>query len=804
MPASLAQQVALNQLIQSRHSKQAHLNLSSTPRPEAPVSAANEPSSEVRRSTRARRPSIHELESQEYKARSQASSRSPSPSELKSGRRSGGKSGGKSSRKSSDKSKEKEPFGHRGARPGRIIQPVINAGTTGHNSPPEPLAADESDHGDLQVETQRDGNVRVVHVKRDKAIRLATIHTNKDASNYSTQTLHKILQQIVDEETCEGPVGSQGEDAPTQYEQARQMVLGGGHQPSANGVADDAGPEGAGAEPEEAPGAHAPGQSEVDGMDVDEPDAASPATGEPVIEEPTEENSQTEAEETQAPVKLGPGGSASQQTPDRPSAFHNTSHSHSTPKSPRTLPHTTAFPRTPHPNKSGLSDNAGENPGSATIDSDEEDTLARKRQHLAQPLHRAKPSQLGIFRPISSNAHALPLRAARHKPPPREPLANPTSGPSKPPPASDLKSALAWAVEFVEREARSRATTSQHASGSREPQSDFGLLAQVLGEIGALAESSLSLPPKVRYLPEQRRSTNFIGSHVAALEAEAAVALGKRTRRKQPSLADYPGLPGEIASLAIPELIAKAIAEGAYEGCGKNDRWAIDIFKSIATKLTGDEDVDDPPRPLRALMTRRISIFRGEAVDRVRPVTAYRHGFIIAPETLEDVRHNIELAKSLLPNDFHCANPAEGTDAYENPMMQEVLARVIFWAQDALGVVFHQKFYPIPVPTIAFALTLWQHTIGEWKTGRHVKASLDAELQGGSYQSHLLGLLTYEKEAPGRLEEFQEDAFWYGMNHAGVSEDLAEPYQPVTRPDQIRPDSPRTRARAKGKGRALA
>ncbi|KAG8752528.1 hypothetical protein FRC12_011907 [Ceratobasidium sp. 428] len=786
-----AQQLALNQLIQSRHSKQARTKTTSTPCANVVIAAANEPSSEVRRSTRARRPSIHQLESQDYVARSQASSRSPSPSEPKSRSKSNGKSSGKSKPK-----EKKEPYGHPGDRPGRITQPAINAGTTGHNSSPEPLAADESDHDDFEVATQRDGAIRFIHVKREKAIRLATTRTGQDASNYSTQTLNKILQETVDEENCEGPVGTEGEDSPTQYEQARRMVLGGGHQPPATGIADDAGSEGANAEVEDAAVLEEP---VVDPMEVD-----GPATTKPAGVESPAENSDTVAEETQAPIKLGPGDPISQQIPDRSPSRSLTPRPHSTPRSARTLPHTTAFPRTPHPNKSNLLDHASGNSGSLTIDSDEEGTLARKRQRLAQPTHRTKPSQLGIFRPIASNAQALPLCAARHKPPPRAPSATLTPGLSKPPPASDLKSALAWAVEFAEREARSHATTSQHANGSRQSQGDFGLLAQVLGEIRALSDSSLSLAPKVRYLPEHSRLTDFISNHVAVLEAEAAVVLGKRTRpRKQPSLADFPGLPGEIASLTIPELVATAVAEGPYEGYSKTDEWAIDIFKSIATKLTGDE-VDDPPRALRGLMIRRLSIFRGEAVDRVRAVTAYRHGFIVAPETLEDVRHNIELAKSLLPNDFHCANPTEGTDAYESPIMEEVLARAIFWAQDALGVVYHQKFYPVPIPTIAFALTLWQHTIGEWKTGRHIKAGLDAEVQGGLYRSHVLGLINYEKEAPGRLDEFQEEAFWYGMNHAGVTEDLAEPYQTITRPEQIRPDSPRTRARAKGKGRALA
>ncbi|KAG8681140.1 hypothetical protein FRC09_017728, partial [Ceratobasidium sp. 395] len=477
-------------------------------------------------------------------------------------------------------------------------------------------------------------------------------------------------------------------------------------------------------------------------------------------------------------------------------------------------PRSATFPRTPHPTKSilviGADDN--DNDDTNTIDTDEESALARKRQRLAQPpqsppprrlshsIQRTQPSQLGIYRPSGSKVGALPLRAARHTP-------ARTGGStvlSKPPPGSDMKTGLAWAMEFAKREAYTRATTVQTAGTSRQSTADFDLLAQVLGELHALANTAPPLPSSTRGSRRLLHATEDL----AEREAQVAFALGKRPRKyKQPALSDFPGLLGLIASHAIPELVATAFARGPYEGYGANDRWATEIFRDVAAELS-DEVVADPCRELRSLMVRRISVGRGDAADRLRQLTSFCFGFIVAPESIDDVRHNVNLAKSLLPDWFHYRDPSKRKDPYENPALKQFVARTLFWARDSLGVVYHDKFEPaVPVPSIALALTMMQHDIKEWGTGYFVKMELNARTEADEYQTHLSGLLTYEKGAPDRFHEFQEAVSKYGLNYAGMSEQLHQPEQVAIRAEDIRPDSPatkaRAKARAKGKARAI-
>ncbi|QRV96656.1 hypothetical protein RhiJN_24674 [Ceratobasidium sp. AG-Ba] len=748
MPLTAAQQTTLSSLKTLRASSKKQST------PHAQSTTPDHPEEEPRRSARKPRPSAHGIESHKWPA-----------AKVPSGRKSVAKANSVTKQK-------KNPFGVRGDRPGRIVQPAADYGTIDRDDSPEPLATNEADLG----------------VQPQKAIRLATKYLQQDASGFSSQTLKKVLEELpsLDEDGSPGPMDIEKRNSPTQLKSAGRILLGGGLQSPYSGSAyeKEIDPEAANTEP--GAGASAPTLGKRLGAELD--------VEEPVGDTPMAENTNTELEPDTEVIELWPSDSVSQQLPrfqTPASKARSTGAETQTPP-----PHHTKVPRTPplkHRSAPIIVDNNSE--------SDDDAVNLHKRPRLTQPLPRPRTQQtlrplpLGILHLSSSKVSPLPLHAARHMPP----RSSGSCGPSiRPPPTSNINSALAWAVEFVNQQVRSHATTSKGAGSSSEP--DFSVLARVLGEIQTLADSSLAPQPTV---PHTVRPIDLINDHLATLEAEAAIALGKQPRvRKQPALSDYPGLPGQIASLAIPELVATAISGGPYEGSAVNDEWAMDVFKAVADRQTGGQDVEDPPRGLRALMIRRISVFRGDALDRIRPLTSYRRQFIPAPETVADVRYNIDLADSLLPNTFHCRDPAREIDAYEDSTLREYIALVLFWAPDSLGVVFHKMFYPLPIPFIALVLTLMQHAIGEWKTGRHIKTELNAKVQAGVYESHVLGVLNWEKEANARFEEFRENAFWYGINHAGVGDELHEPHQPVTWADNIRPDSPATRARAKGKARA--
>ncbi|QRV96447.1 hypothetical protein RhiJN_24465 [Ceratobasidium sp. AG-Ba] len=147
---------------------------------------------------------------------------------------------------------KKNPFSVWGDRPGRIVQPAADYGTIERNDSPEPLATNKADLG-IQVETQCEGSVEIVHISRKKAIRLATKYLKQDASGFSSQTLKKVLEELplLDEDGSPGPMDIEKQNSPTQLKLARRVLLGGGPQSPYNGSAyeKEIDPKAANAEP---------------------------------------------------------------------------------------------------------------------------------------------------------------------------------------------------------------------------------------------------------------------------------------------------------------------------------------------------------------------------------------------------------------------------------------------------------------------------------------------------------------------------------------------------------------------------
>ncbi|QRV93495.1 hypothetical protein RhiJN_21513 [Ceratobasidium sp. AG-Ba] len=374
----------------------------------------------------------------------------------------------------------------------------------------------------------------------------------------------------------------------------------------------------------------------------------------------------------------------------------------------------------------------------------------------------------------------------------------PSSSLSNPPPTSDVDAVLTWATRVITKATHSHlpAGTSDHASQTDSVGNDaYVQLASVLEDLRAhLAASVPKLPLPANHTQRLRRprDTDLVEDNAELLEAEAALALGKRINvRRKPCLSDFPGLRRHIASNAIPDLVATMITRGGYEVHGTVSHWAKSSYGRQWTDEVPDEPFQPAPRALLGIMVHRGSCFRGNVMDRIRPEVCHLWPFIRTPHTPDDLKYNKRLAQRLLPNQFHCRNTKTGEDPYEHPALQACINVALFWSLESIGVAFEEYFRPVPLPSVAFVLTKMQHGIEELATGRFIKIELNVDEQRKSYESHLLGLLKYDKKAPGRLLSFQEDWFKKGMAYSGANfTPEVAPYQAVTRDDQIREDTP--------------
>ncbi|KAG8709608.1 hypothetical protein FRC08_018231 [Ceratobasidium sp. 394] len=702
------------------------------------ITSTFESTIEPRRFHRARRPSIHKLESDEYEASSRASTPAPSAS----------KPNGKPSSK-------KRRRGKPGDRPGQIVQPDFGPWPTSHEGSPEPPSEVGSNVSNSRLASPSPaGHKASAAVDRAEAVRRASAYLGTDASRYSNATLQKVIDQIEasGEEAGSGPMEIETGSAPTLGQSAGRLGLESRHQSPAGRIADASSVQGA-----------------------KEHNSPRP---EQLRLVPPADNSDTEPESESEVVELGPGDSVSQRIPPIP---QTSSHSSRNP-----VPHAPKRKANMHMGSDTNTENES--------DTEPEDETVRslKRLRITPPsLTHVLPT-----RPDQSHSRrhqSLPQRRSSHpqrssalpaapaSPKLRTATTNTSSRTSSshslqgPPPVSNLGAVLDWASRFAKQ-----AGTSHHVA----PAVDYQLLATVLDNTRCShLDTSASEPAPSR----PRRAAGLAEDNAAVLEAEAALTLGKQIHpRHKATLADFPGFPRNMATMAIPKLNATAVTEGVYEShevqrnmatkC-YNERWALEL---------PDVRLQKAPPPLIGLMVHRIPWFRCESKVRVRPVIPPDYVFRNPPRTREDVRYNKRLVKKLLPNTFHCRDLVTDVDPYDHPALAHSIAAAFFWATDSLGMMFHDMFYPMPLPAVAMVLTTMQHCIGEWKTGRYVPKELNVDTQRKMYDAHLAGLLNYGKLKPDELKQHRID--WF-CDYAGGTLEDDEPYQAVTWADRVSPDA---------------
>ncbi|KAG9118836.1 hypothetical protein FRC07_006454 [Ceratobasidium sp. 392] len=761
---SLAQSTAKNNNRLLPSSQQ----LSSLPKPSArpaTVKPASQPSPPPpRRSKRERRPSARQIESDEYQTNA---SRPPTPS----------------ASKAEPKSKT-ENSGKRGDRPGRIVQPAANVRTMSHESSPEPLAAPGSQRGDSVLAIQSPASIDVEVITREEGIRRASKYLGADASHLSNKSLKKVIEAALDsdEEDEARPMEPEGGSAPAVLQPARRMVLESGHELPATGTNDN--------------------------IDMPQDSSARAALDQPRLGGTTNPDMATEPESEYEFIELRPEDSVSQRVP-------TTSHP------PRALPIPHSLPATltrdgsigkgKQPDRArmdfdGASDGATDD-GRSTTDSDHESEAAHviKRQRLSGPapvahsrhiqtshasLTVTRPSALSITRPprLGKSSGGIPrsVQAKSLAAPRRVPTPFVAPGPSSallPPgssaPTSDTNILLNWITRLAKR------------AGTSPPDIDMEQLAQDLRSVRSrLYPAAPKSQKRTARSLKRPRDTDLIEDNAEVLEAEAALQMGLHARRpRKPALTDFPGYPHLIATRAIPQLIAMACTKGIYETLGIAVDWADECYKQVWSLELSKVPVQNPPYSLKTLMVHRLSWYRGEARGEIRPKTAC-FGFIDPPRTRDDLSFNINLAEMLLPNNFHCRDPKTGTDPYEHPALPKCIAATFFGGPKGIGTLHRERFSPMPLPAVAMVLTLMQHCIKEWKTGRREQITLKATKQLKMYRSHLEGLLVYADTAAGRMEKFRREWYEYGIAYAGVTPENDQPYQEVTRANQIRPDSP--------------
>jgi len=115
---------------------------------------------------------------------------------------------------------------------------------------------------------------------------------------------------------------------------------------------------------------------------------------------------------------------------------------------------------------------------------------------------------------------------------------------------------------------------------------------------------------------------------------------------------------------------------------------------------------------------------------------------------------------------------------YRHPIIQRAINIFWFQNQDSDGVVFHDHFTPMPIQTIALALTMIECCINEWTDGTHKEFKWDEEGYKVVYHSHISSLNDLRdhsrRQGEDLVAQLQRDLLKNARAHAGA------PPEPVT------------------------
>ncbi|KAG8701163.1 hypothetical protein FRC09_005521 [Ceratobasidium sp. 395] len=124
---------------------------------------------------------------------------------------------------------------------------------------------------------------------------------------------------------------------------------------------------------------------------------------------------------------------------------------------------------------------------------------------------------------------------------------------------------------------------------------------------------------------------------------------------------------------------------------------------------------------------------------------------------------------------FHCTDPWARRGHYESKIIPRAIAAALFYGKNSIGVLFHEYLNPIPIPALAFILTMIQFCLSEWDgttkgvfKARKINELAQDDLQN-MYSGHMENIRCYCTVGDAYLAELRALWFRYGIVYSGAS-----------------------------------
>ncbi|KAJ3542432.1 hypothetical protein NM688_g5970 [Phlebia brevispora] len=223
----------------------------------------------------------------------------------------------------------------------------------------------------------------------------------------------------------------------------------------------------------------------------------------------------------------------------------------------------------------------------------------------------------------------------------------------------------------------------------------------------------------------------------------------KMPTKGKPNESDYPECERLLIRNAIKAFLVKIFAECAFPDDDTGPQWASDAWVTVC-KMAGRRYYEvDSDCIIRLIRSRAITA-RGHLRDEYRDlvVSFYK---INEDTTKKAKRENnvahIKQLKEGKPPKFAYKNYDTNPPTYyaEAQFLLLGLQKRIFRDSNSLGTVAPKSFSPMPLPTIAFALTMVEFCLDSWASGElDLKLRYEEKIYSERYKTHLVQLQEWE------------------------------------------------------------
>ncbi|KAG8735269.1 hypothetical protein FRC10_010811 [Ceratobasidium sp. 414] len=244
------------------------------------------------------------------------------------------------------------------------------------------------------------------------------------------------------------------------------------------------------------------------------------------------------------------------------------------------------------------------------------------------------------------------------------------------------------------------------------------------------------------------------------------------SRKLKPRTNMLKGHERQVIVIAKILLFVYTLAYGPYLTRETYLMWAPLVYEIAWYHVFPSRPYHSPSEIAYPIMVNNLATLKCNVKLSLRPVTEFIFKLKKPALTQADIDHNLNIIRYVYPLRFHCTDPWARRGHYEGLVIPRAIAAALFNSESSVGVMFHEFFDPIPIPTLAYILTNIEFCLSEWTTGRHQPLSLKATGRHGllnMYLSHTENIRRYRTVRKKYLDDLRYEWFQYGLVYSGAS-----------------------------------